>query len=117
MTTDTEAPAVIKAVVACGTCDSVYRAHPGRQTCPCCGGDPDLIIIDLFTAESEAAAQVDTAAEGVSAEPAPGEVTPPEVTPPQDLGPSTTAGTEEEPAAPAAAASGKQPSSRRRLLS
>jgi rubredoxin len=68
VTTEPEAPAVINAIVACGTCDSVFRAHEGRQTCPVCGGDPNLRIIDLQPT-SEAAVDPSGRGEGPAASP------------------------------------------------
>ena len=47
MATQTEAPAVVEAIVVCGTCDSVFRMHEGRGTCPCCGGGPTLMLVSL----------------------------------------------------------------------
>ncbi len=46
MTTETPEATLTLGIVACGTCDSVFRAHENRQTCPCCGGDPAFLIID-----------------------------------------------------------------------
>lgn len=34
-------------IVVCATCDSVFRVHPGRPSCPHCGGAPGIRLFSL----------------------------------------------------------------------
>lgn len=52
MVDQTDSPAVNEMIVSCATCDSVFRVHAGRQTCPCCGGPPGILILELPEAAS-----------------------------------------------------------------
>lgn len=47
-----ETAPVAERIVVCATCDSVFRSHEGRQSCPCCGGDP---AFGLFTFDEQPA--------------------------------------------------------------
>ncbi len=53
-------------IVACGTCDNVFRTHPGRPSCPMCGGEPDLELgegtIETPVAEEAATTEAETPA-------------------------------------------------------
>lgn len=90
-----EAPPITKAIVACGTCDNVYRVHEGRTTCPHCGGDPDLIV-SVIEEEPEPAPAPESEASAGS----PGQETSPVASPAPVAGePSLDA---EEPEPPAA---------------
>ena len=84
-------PGIPNAIVACGSCDNVFRVHEGRPTCPACGGDPNLIILDLDElTPAEAVAPVSdpspsqTAEEVAVARPASAPGEPPDVGTPQD---------------------------------
>ena len=89
MADDINAAAVTEAIVVCETCDSVFRAHEGRGTCPCCGGRPLMVLQYLqpqpAPAESEGAEQDVPGPAKVSkeSEPAPavGDAEPPKQSP------------------------------------
>lgn len=45
MTTPEAAPeAVPYKIVVCGTCNVLFMVHPGRPSCPSCGGEPFLVL-------------------------------------------------------------------------
>ena len=114
MTTDTETSAIIIGIVACDTCDNVYRAHEGRQTCPTCGGDPGYLVID-YSADTAAAPGEEAPEEGDAAAPPPaGEVTPVEPPAPPELGPSPSGGDSEPAPIEAERGAAGRPSRRRR---
>ena len=113
MVQEAEAPAIIQGIVACATCDNVYRAHEGRQTCPTCGGDPGYLVID-YSADTAAASGEEAPIEGDAAAPPPaGEVTPAGQAPAPEPGPSPS-GDESGPAEPAAGGQARDKPSRRR---
>ena len=64
MTDQSAPPAPPEQIVVCSTCDNVFRSHAGRQSCPACGGDPDLAIMTLAE-EPEPVDSNETADSGV----------------------------------------------------
>lgn len=52
-----EEPERFEAIVVCGTCDLVFRAHAGRGTCPTCGGEPSMVLHDLVPDPAPATAE------------------------------------------------------------
>jgi uncharacterized Zn finger protein (UPF0148 family) len=77
MTTPEATPEVATfKIVVCGTCDVVFRTHPGRPSCPACGGDPDLELgegtISTPAAEEASPTEAETPApaEATAEEPA-----------------------------------------------
>jgi hypothetical protein len=114
MTTETPETTLVIGIVACGTCDNVFRAHQARQTCPTCGGDPAFLIVDLTPTQSEPSPAAPPSDEETLAEPAAAEVTPSESAPSSDTGPSAAAGDGTSEGAPAVGQEGTVPSGRRR---
>jgi hypothetical protein len=117
MTTEPEAPPVINGIVACGTCDNVFRAHPGRQSCPTCGGDPGYMIIDYSESPAGDSSGPAATSEESPAEPAAPEAPTPVGNVPSPDGPSAGPGSDsggagrEEPA-PTATGSSRRRSKR-----
>jgi rubredoxin len=114
MTTEPEAPPIINAIVACGTCDTVFRAHEGRQTCPVCGGDAAFLIID-YTQDQASTPPSDVAppAEVSAGPPAPRSLRPMSA-PSSDSGPSAAGDSGTPAEAPAGEEEGVASPRRRR---
>lgn len=84
-------------LVACATCDRAFLAHPGRQTCPDCGGDkgpilitfgtPEDLVADAESAPEEVAPPAEAGVEPPAAEPTPEPTPEPELipTPPEEV--------------------------------
>jgi len=70
--TTAEAPAEVARfqISVCGTCDVVFRVHPGRPSCPVCGGDPDQVLIEGSVEEAPTAPPAPTGDEEAPAPPA-----------------------------------------------
>ena len=77
MTTPEAAPeAVPYKIVVCGTCNVLFMVHPGRPSCPSCGGEPFLVL-----QEGEIPASLDDQAPPAEAEAAVPAEAPAEETP------------------------------------
>lgn len=51
MTNDASEPTPDAALVSCQTCDVAFLVHPGRPSCPVCGGPPGTILVELALAQ------------------------------------------------------------------
>lgn len=78
MTEETSSAEPAGYIVVCGTCDNVFRVHPGRPTCPACGGDPDYVLMAL---EPQPGAEEETMSEQQEGGDAPSQEIPPPPSP------------------------------------
>ena len=64
MNAQNDQPRISAAAVACATCDNIFLMHAGRPTCPACGGEPRLMLLDasdLMPGPQEASEEGETA--------------------------------------------------------